>query len=156
MGFAVVADVGGGRLKLLEHGAIRTSPKDEIGARLRAIYRGVAEVVARHGPSELAVEKLFFSRNVTSALAVGQARGVAILAAAQLELPVTEYTPAEIKQTVAHYGNARKEQIQEMVRILLGLTAIPQPDDAADACAVAICHLHNRSGLNRLAQMIAR
>jgi crossover junction endodeoxyribonuclease RuvC len=146
MGYAVVADPGNGQLRLIEHGAIRSTPKEDLGARLLRIYLAVADVVGRHAPSELAVEKLFFSRNVTSALGVGQARGVAILAAAQLALPVREYTPAEIKQNVAQYGNARKEQIQEMVRILLSLPAILQPDDAADAAAVAICHLHTRRG----------
>ena len=153
MGYAVVADPGNGQLRLIEHGAITTSPREEIGARLHRIYLGVADVVGRHAPSELAVEKLFFARNATSALAVGHARGVAILAAAQLALPVREYTPAEIKQNVAHYGNARKEQIQEMVRILLGLPAVLQPDDAADAAAVAICHLHTRRG-ERLLRVI--
>src|SRR5207247_984452 len=139
---AVVADRGNGQLRLIEHGAVTTSSKDELGVRLRTIYGAVAAVAKRHAPSELAVERLFFARNTTSALAVGHARGVAILAAAELDLPVREYTPAEVKQAVAHYGNARKEQVQEMVRILLGLPAILQPDDAADAAAVAICHLH--------------
>jgi crossover junction endodeoxyribonuclease RuvC len=150
LGYAVVADPGTGQLRLVEHGAVETSPRDDLGTRLRQIYHGVADVVGRCAPGELAVEKLFFGRNMTSALAVGQARGVAILAAAQLELPVVEYTPAEIKQTVASYGNARKEQIQEMVRILLGLSAVLRPDDAADAAAVAICHLHSRRGLRLL------
>ena len=153
LGYAVVADSGGGQLRLIEHGAVTTSPKDDVGVRLHKIYLGVAEVAGRHAPSEVAVEKLFFSRNTTSALRVGEARGVAILAAAQLGLPVREYTPAEVKQAVAHYGNARKEQIQEMVRILLGLRAVLQPDDAADAAAVAICHLHTRRG-ERLVQIL--
>jgi crossover junction endodeoxyribonuclease RuvC len=153
LGYAVVADPGNGQLRLIEHGAIRSTPKEDHGVRLRRIYLGIAEVVGRHGPAELAIEKLFFSRNTTSALAVGEARGVAILAAAQLELPIREYSPAEVKQNVAQYGNARKEQIQEMVRILLGLPAILQPDDAADAAAVAICHLHTRRG-ERLLRVI--
>jgi crossover junction endodeoxyribonuclease RuvC len=146
LGYAVVADRGDGRLRLIEHGAIRSRPKEDHGVKLRRIYLGIADVVGRHGPGEMAVEKLFFSRNTTSALAVGEARGVAILAAAQLELPIREYSPAEVKQNVAQYGNARKEQIQEMVRILLGLPQVLQPDDAADAAAVAICHLHTRRG----------
>lgn len=149
LGYAVVTDAGGGFLRLIDHGVITTSPRDDLGARLRALYHGIAEVVGRTAPTELAIEKLFFSRNVTSALAVGQARGVAILAAAQCGLSVDEYTPAEIKQAIAHYGNAGKEQIQEMVRILLRLPAILQPDDAADAAAVAICHLHVRQGQAR-------
>lgn len=151
LGFAVLSEEQG-RPKLLEAGAIRTSPRQDLGARLQAIHRGIAEVVARHTPSELAIEKLFFGRNATSAVAVGQARGVAILAAAERGLPVVEYTPAEIKQSVANYGNARKEQIQEMVRILLGLPTVIQPDDAADAAAIAICHLHARRGQRLIAQ----
>src|SRR2546425_13168304 len=92
-GYAVVADPGNGQLRLIEHGAITTSPKDELGSRLRTIYLGVADVVGRHAPGEMAVERLFFSRNASSALAVGHARGVAILAAALLQLPIREYTP---------------------------------------------------------------
>lgn len=156
LGYAVVAEAGGGRLRLIEHGTIRTSPREELGARLRAIHSGVADAIARHGPTELAVEKLFFGRNATSAVAVGQARGVAVLAAAEADLAVREYTPAEVKQAVAHYGGARKEQVQEMVRILLGLTAVLQPDDAADAAAVAICHMHSRAAQRLLQAAQAR
>jgi crossover junction endodeoxyribonuclease RuvC len=151
LGYAVVAEGPGGALRLSDHGVITTAPKEELGVRLRALYQGVAEVIARSAPTEVAVEKLFFSRNVTSALSVGEARGVAILAATQCGLPIHEYTPAEIKQAVAHYGGARKEQIQEMVRVLLGLSARLQPDDAADAAAVAICHAHARAARARLA-----
>lgn len=151
-----MAEGRAGALRLVDHGVITTSPRDDLGFRLRALYQGVAEVVARCAPTEVAVEKLFFSRNVTSALAVGQARGVAILAATQCGLPIHEYTPAEIKQSVAHYGGARKDQIQEMVRILLGLPARLQPDDAADAAAVAICHAHTRATRSRLALLSGR
>lgn len=153
LGYAVVTDAERGALRLLDHGAITTSPREGIGARLRALYDGVADVVARNGPSEVAVEKLFFSKNVSSALAVGQARGVAILAATLGGLSVHEYTPAEIKQSVATYGGARKEQVQEMVRVLLGLSHALQPDDAADAAAVAICHAHQRAARERIAAM---
>ena len=152
LGFAVVAEGAGGRLQLLEAGAVRTSPRDDLGARLLAIKAGIGRVVAQHGPTELAIEKLFFGKNATSAVAVGQARGVAILVAAEQGMPVNEYTPAEIKQSVANYGNARKEQIQEMVRILLGLPTVIQPDDAADAAAIAICHLHARAGQRMVAR----
>jgi crossover junction endodeoxyribonuclease RuvC len=151
LGFAVVAE-SGGRLRLVEAGAVRTSPREDLGARLLAIKGGIARVLQEHGPTELAIEKLFFGRNATSAVAVGQARGVAILTAAEQGLSVSEYTPAEIKQSVANYGNARKEQIQEMVRILLGLSAVIQPDDAADAAAIAICHLHARQGHRMIAR----
>lgn len=150
LGYAVVAEIANGQPKLVDHGVITTSPREDLGSRLRALHQGVADVIQRAAPTELAVEKLFFSRNVTSALAVGQARGVAILAAAQAGLLVREYTPAEIKQAVAHHGGAGKAQIQEMVRLLLGLPAILQPDDAADAAAVAICHMNHQAGMARL------
>ncbi len=153
LGFAIVADHGG-NLDLVEYGTITTTPRMGLGERLRALHAGIADVVSRHHPTELAVEKLFFSRNVTSALAVGQARGVAILAAAEKGLIVEEYTPAEIKQAIAQYGNARKEQIQEMVRVLLGLRAIIEPDDAADAAAIAICHHHSRRGRAMHAELV--
>jgi crossover junction endodeoxyribonuclease RuvC len=151
LGYAVVTEAGGGALTLLDHGVITTSPREEIGARLRTLYQGVAEVVARHGPSDVAVEKLFFSKNVTSALAVGQARGVAILAVNQCGLSINEYTPAEIKQSVATYGGARKAQVQEMVRVILRLRHALHPDDAADAAAIAICHAHARAARARIA-----
>jgi crossover junction endodeoxyribonuclease RuvC len=153
LGYAVVTDAERGALRLLDHGVITTSPRDEIGSRLQTLYEGVAEVIARHGPSDVAVEKLFFAKNVSSAMAVGQARGVAILAATQRGLPVAEYTPAEIKQSVATYGGARKDQVQEMVRVLLRLTDVLHPDDAADAAAIAICHSHQRAARARIALM---
>ena len=151
LGYAVVTEAGGGALRLLDHGVITTSPREEIGPRLRALYQGVAEVIARNGPSEVAVEKLFFAKNVSSAMAVGQARGVAILAATQCGLPVEEYTPAEIKQSVAAYGGAGKSQVQEMVRVILRLPHVLHPDDAADAAAVAICHAHARAARAKIA-----
>jgi len=152
LGYAVVEDVGG-KLRLVDHGAVRTSPRQELGERLRALHLGVAEVIGRHAPTEVAVEKLFFGKNATSAVMVGQARGVAVLAAAQCGLPVREYSPAEVKQAVTQYGNARKEQVQEMVRVLLGLPTVLRPDDAADAAAIAICHVHMRQGERVYAQM---
>jgi crossover junction endodeoxyribonuclease RuvC len=112
--------------------------------RLLRIDRQLAGVIAKYQPEVVAVEELFFSRNVTTALTVGQARGVAILAAARAGLPVQEYKPMAVKQAIAGYGNASKAQVQEMVRMLLGLDEVPKPDDAADAVAVAVCHLHSR------------
>ena len=111
--------------------------------RLKQLYHDLSDVIARSQPDEAAVEELFFSRNVTTALTVGQARGVAMLAAAEAGLSVHEYKPAEIKQAVVGYGSASKEQVQEMVRVLLGISEVPRPDDAADAVAVAICHIHS-------------
>jgi crossover junction endodeoxyribonuclease RuvC len=114
--------------------------------RLQSLYDGLTALIRETGPEAeaVAVEELFFSRNVTTALSVGQARGVVLLAAAQAGLPVHEYKPAEVKQALVGYGGATKAQMQEMVRLLLGLADVPRPDDAADAVAVAICHLHSR------------
>jgi crossover junction endodeoxyribonuclease RuvC len=121
-----------------------TTPSDQsLAPRLQAIYRGLAAVIHQHRPDQVAIEELFFSRNVRTALSVGQARGVVLLAAAEAGLPLHEYKPLEVKQTVAGYGGADKNQIQEMIRMLLNLERIPQPDDAADAVAVAVCHVHS-------------
>jgi crossover junction endodeoxyribonuclease RuvC len=112
--------------------------------RLLDLYSNIIEVTTHHQPDSSAVEKLFFQRNVRTAMTVGQARGVVLLALAQAGLPVSEYTPLEIKQAVAGYGGAEKRQVQQMVSALLNLDEIPKPDDAADALAVAICHLHSQ------------
>src|SRR5688572_28977621 len=112
-------------------------------ARLTTLFDAVAGLIADHRPETLAVEQLFFARNVTTAMTVGQARGVVLLAAARAGVPVVEYTPAEVKQAVVGYGKADKAQMQEMVRLILGLETAPHPDDAADALAVAICHVQS-------------
>jgi len=119
--------------------------------RLQKIYHDLTALVREHRPTEGAVEQLFFSRNVKTALAVGQARGVALLVLAEGGVPVYEYTPLQVKQSVVGYGRAEKKQIQELVRLLLELDAVPQPDDAADALAIAICHVHS-ARLNSLLQ----
>jgi crossover junction endodeoxyribonuclease RuvC len=111
--------------------------------RLLMLYRSMSDLILLHRPDCGAVEKLFFQRNVRTALSVGQARGVMLLALAQHGIPVSEYTPLEVKQAVVGYGKADKNQVQQMVRALLSLSVVPQPDDAADALAVGICHLHS-------------
>jgi crossover junction endodeoxyribonuclease RuvC len=111
--------------------------------RLNSLYKQLNEIIKLHRPDTAAVEKLFFQRNVKTAITVGQARGVALLSLAQGGLEIGEYTPLEIKQAVVGYGGAEKMQVQQMVRALLGLDDIPRPDDAADALAVAICHVHS-------------
>jgi crossover junction endodeoxyribonuclease RuvC len=116
--------------------------------RLALLYGKLNEILVLHGPDSSAVEKLFFQRNVKTAITVGQGRGVVLLALAQAGVPVAEYTPLEVKLAVAGYGGADKRQVQEMVRVLLDLEEIPKPDDAADALAVAICHLHSAKMLN--------
>jgi len=130
-------------LALLECGVITTPAGQPLPNRLQTIYQGLRDIILEHQPEEAAVEELFFSRNVKTALSVGHARGVTLLALADAGLPIFEYKPLEIKQTIAGYGGADKQQIQEMVRMLLTLDHVPQPDDAADAAAVAICHIHS-------------
>ena len=131
-----------GTLQAVAYGVISTPAKLPTPARLQIIYRDLNALVAKHNPTGGAMEKLFFSRNVSTAMSVGQARGVSLLALADGGLAIAEYTPNEVKQAVAGYGSADKGQVQEMVRLLLGLDNPPRPDDAADALAVAICHLH--------------
>lgn len=126
--------------RVIEYGAIETSPNQEPHERLEEIFDALSAIMDAHRPDVVAVEQLFFARNVTTALAVGQARGVTLLAAAKRKIPVYEYKPAEVKLAVAGHGGAEKRQVQEMVRMLLRLDHLPQPDDAADALAIALCH----------------
>lgn len=141
-GYGIVEEEGN-QLRALVSGVIRTASDQTTPARLRVIHRELQDLVSEWRPTEAAVEELFFSKNVRTAMSVGQARGVAILALAEAGLEVAEYTPLAIKQAVTGYGSADKGQMQEMVKMLLGLEGIPRPDDAADALAVAICHLHS-------------
>ena len=135
----------------IDFGVIETGVTMAMPERLLFLFNAVCELIARHRPEALAVEQLFFARNVTTAMTVGQARGVVLLAAAQAGMVVAEYTPSEVKQAVSGYGKADKFQMQEMVRILLGLDHVPHPDDAADALAVALCHQQTAPFLSRLA-----
>jgi crossover junction endodeoxyribonuclease RuvC len=127
--------------ELITFGVIETTADESMERRLARLYDGVWTLIRTHAPDVLAIEQLFFSRNVTTALAVGQARGVVLLAAAQHGMEVFEYKPSVVKQTISGYGNADKPQMQEMVRMSLGLSSVPKPDDAADALAVALCHV---------------
>ena len=130
-------------LTVVDYGAITTPSDWEMPRRLQHIYAGLNALIQKYQPTDAVVEKLFFSKNVRTALSVGQARGVALLAAAQANLAIHEYTPLEVKQAVVGYGRADKNQVQQMVRMLLQLESVPQPDDAADALAIAICHAHS-------------
>ena len=138
-----VVELNGNRLASHGHGCIVTSAKDQNHVRLRRIYDEALLLQKRFKPDVVAIEELFVNVNVKTALAVGQARGVLILAAADLELAPYEYSPLQIKMAVTGYGRASKLQVQEMTKVLLGLERIPQPDHAADALAVAICHAHH-------------
>ncbi|MGC9349942.1 MAG: crossover junction endodeoxyribonuclease RuvC [Anaerolineae bacterium] len=149
-GYAVIDEVEG-RLQLVTIGVVTTPAKTPLPLRLQQIYRSLTEIINEYQPDASAVEELFFSRNARTAMSVGQARGVTLLALADADLPISEYTPMQIKQAATGYGNAGKQQVQKMVRILLNLEEMPRPDDAADAAAVAICYLH-RAKLDSLLQ----
>jgi crossover junction endodeoxyribonuclease RuvC len=141
LGYAVV-ESNRGSLGLVMCGVITTPASAAMPDRLLGIYGELREIVAAHEPQDMAVEELFFAKNVTTAVGVGQARGIALLVAAQAGLALSEYKPMQVKQAVHGYGLASKAQVGEMVRVLLRLDAIPRPDDAADAAAIAICHLN--------------
>jgi crossover junction endodeoxyribonuclease RuvC len=137
LGYGIVESIGG-RVREVDHGCLVTSPDTTLPERLLAIHTLVDELIGLHQPGLLAVERLFFSKNVQTAFAVGQARGVVLLAAAEHGLPVREATPNEVKSAIAGYGAADKEQVQRMVQMVLGMTERPRPDDAADALAIAV------------------
>ncbi len=142
-GYGLIRERQDGSLEVIDYGVILTPAKTPMPERLLQLNDSLAELLALHQPQSGAVEKLFFQSNVRTALSVGQARGVALLALAQARVQVAEYTPMEVKQAVVGYGGADKQQVQHMVRALLNLPEIPRPDDAADALAVAICHIHS-------------
>jgi crossover junction endodeoxyribonuclease RuvC len=142
-GYGVIEEQAG-RLTLVGYGTIRTASDLPMPRRLLALHGELIELLALHAPETAAVESLFFQKNVRTALTVGQARGAVLLALAERGVPVSEYTPLEVKQAVTGYGGAEKRQVQSMVRALLKLAEPPRPDDAADALAVAICHAHSQ------------
>jgi crossover junction endodeoxyribonuclease RuvC len=139
LGFGVI-DVVDTKMKLVDAGVITTPAHTSLDVRLEDIFDSLTEIIAATKPEVMSIEKLFFAQNVTTAMSVSHARGVAMLAGRKAGLPIAEYTPLQIKQTVTGYGKAEKKQVQEMVRIQLGLAKIPQPDDCADALAAAITH----------------
>lgn len=139
LGFGVV-DYSQGKSKLVTGGVITTPPHTPLDERLEEIFDGLTDIIAETKPEMMSIEKLFFSQNVTTAISVAQARGVAMLTGRRAKLPIHEYTPQQIKQTLTGYGKADKKQVQEMVRIQLGLKDVPKPDDCADALAAAITH----------------
>lgn len=140
LGFGVVEVLPGKPVRMVTAGVIKTPAHTPLEDRLVEIYDGLHEIIAETKPEVMSIEKLFFSQNVTTAISVSHARGVAMLTGAQNGLPIAEYTPQQIKQTLTGYGRADKKQMQEMVRLQLGLQSIPKPDDAADALAAAITH----------------
>ena len=140
-GYGIV-ERSGSKLQLIDYGCFETVPADELPVRLLHIHQAISELIAEHQPAMVGVERLFFNRNVQTAFAVGQARGAVLLAAAEAGVPVHEYGPHEVKIAVTGYGRAPKDQVQRMVQVVLGMSVLPRPDDAADALAVAICLAH--------------
>jgi len=148
-GYGVVELGHDGALICLTCGAVKLSPRDSMPARLSTIFNRLGEVIVEHRPDRVAIEDVFYALNVKSALKLGQVRGVAMLAASSAGLEVAEYSPLSIKSAVVGYGRAEKQQVQRMVTRLLNLAEIPEPPDAADALAIAICHLHTSATLER-------
>ena len=147
----VEGDANGQRYRLVEFGAVRLKSATTFSSRLLKISQALDEIITRLRPDACAIEEAFLANNPKVTLKLGQVRGVALLAAESAALEIGEYSPRSIKQTVAGYGNAEKHQVQEMVRILLSLKSVPEPHDAADALAAAICHFHHAGVSRRLA-----
>ena len=143
VGYGVVEEMRDGSLQALAYGVITTTPSMPMWERLAIIYDSIRELATTYDPDRAAVEELFFAKNVTTAITVAQGRGVILAALAASKLSIAEYKPNTIKQSIAGFGGAKKPQMQEMVRIMLGLSEIPRPDDAADGLAIAITDLHN-------------
>lgn len=149
VGYSLV-EKKGNRFSVCDYGVIRTPAEATNYQRLMTIFEELSNLIAIYQPDEMAVEELFFNKNVKTAIEVGQARGVILLTGAQAGLRVAEYTPLQVKQAVVGYGRASKEQVQQMVKALLNLSSLPKPDDAADALAVAICHGNSRTVISKL------
>lgn len=151
-----VVEGDGRRYSLVEYGTVKASPRERFAARLLKISEGIEEVIVRHRPDVCAVEEAFYATNVKVALKLGQVRGVVLLAAERARVEISEYSPRLVKQVVVGYGNAEKHQVQEMVRVLLSLTKIPEPHDASDALALAICHFHHAGTQQKILAAEAR
>ena len=148
VGFGII-EAERGQTRMLQYGAITTSAQLPLAARLLQISRDLEQLITQFQPDEIAIEELFFSKNITTGIAVAHARGVILCTAEKLQIPIYEYTPMQVKQAVVGYGLAEKKQIMDMTRRLLKLSAIPRPDDAADALAIAICHARSSTSLLR-------
>lgn len=150
-GYAIVGwgiiDYTANRFSVIDYGAVTTEAKTPFNERLEVVYDGVEDIIKRYKPSALAIEKLFYNTNAKTVIDVAQARGVINLAAVKNSVPIFEYTPLQVKQSVVGYGRAEKKQVQEMTRVILKLEKIPKPDDTADALAMAICHAHASGSL---------
>ncbi|ANS77242.1 crossover junction endodeoxyribonuclease RuvC [Paenibacillus yonginensis] len=155
VGFGFV-DKEGSKVVPVQYGCIQTEAHTPEEERLLHVYEGMTQLIDKYKPDAVALEKLFFNRNVTTAMTVSQARGVMVLAAVQKGLPIAEYTPMQIKQAIVGYGKAEKKQVQEMTRMFLKLQKVPKPDDVADALAVAICHAHSYTLNSRINEVLRK
>lgn len=140
-GYGVVESISN-KYNLVQYGTIKTSAKDPLPIRLHQLFTGLKEVIQQYQPDAVSIESIFYSENVKTALILGHTRGALITASVEMGLNVDEYSPREVKRSVVGNGNASKEQVQYMIKMLLGLKEIPKPNDAADGCAIAICHLN--------------
>ena len=152
VGYGVV-DYRGNSFNVIEYDAVTTGAQTDFNLRLEQIYDGITDIIARLHPEAMSIEKLYFNTNTTTAIAVAEARGCILLAAQKAHLPVYEYTPLQIKQSVTGYGRAEKRQMIEMATRLLGLSKAPHPDDVADALAAAICHAHSSGSMMNLIRL---
>lgn len=155
LGWGIV-EGSGNKYSLVDFGTVRSNPRDAFSKRLAKIFGEIGELIDRANPDALAIEEAFYSVNVNVAMKLGQVRGVMLLLAEQRGLTIAEYAPRLIKKTVVGYGNAEKQQVGEMVRLLLGLKAVPTPHDAADALAIAICHFHHHGINDRLEKALTK
>jgi crossover junction endodeoxyribonuclease RuvC len=153
LGWGVV-EGSGLKYNLVDFGTVKSSPKEQFSKRLLKIFDGVADIIWKFQPDVLSIEEAFYANNVKVALKLGQVRGVVMLAGEKAGIEIAEYAPRLIKQTVVGYGNAEKHQVQEMVRLLLRMKSIPQPHDAADALAIAICHFHHAGMKDKIKQVL--
>lgn len=149
LGWGVI-NMKGNHFKVVDYGAVTTDAKMEMPDRLKILYNSLMDIIVRYEPEVASIEELFFNTNAKTAILVGQARGVAVLACANSGLEIEEYTPLQIKQALVGYGRAEKKQVQLMVKTILNLKEIPKPDDTADALAAAVCHGHAAGNKNRL------
>ena len=154
MGWGIL-DLEGNHFRAVDYGSITTDAGTPMPIRLQHLYTELTSIIEEYRPQEASIEELFFNNNAKTAIAVGEARGVAILACINGGLEISEYTPMQIKQAIAGYGRAEKKQVQLMVKTILNLDQVPKPDDTADAVAAAICHGHSR-GQSRYAQQLAK
>lgn len=148
LGWGVI-DYEGNHFQVVAYDSILTDKDTPMPVRLRQLYDGLNDIIEKYSPDEVGIEELYFNNNAKTAIMVGEARGVALLSAANKDIPIFEYTPLQIKQALVGYGRADKKQVQQMVKLFLNLEKVPKPDDTADALACAICHAHSRKTVNK-------